>query len=53
MKVTVERRFFKNDGEWHYMLSQLGIKIDGDAAGYESTDYDSVEFDADNIKPCS
>ena len=28
--ITVERRFFKNDREWEYMLIQLGIEADYD-----------------------
>ena len=31
--ITVERRFFKNDSEWEYMLIQLGIDADYDEIG--------------------
>jgi len=31
--IRIERRFFKNDSEWEYMLLQLGIDADYDDIG--------------------
>ena len=42
--ITLERRFFKNDDEWLYMLDQLGInKFNKDTADCLD-DIESISF---------
>lgn len=49
-EITIERRYFKNDDEWHYMLSQIGlakhVSKSNDTID-ESTEVESVTFNAD------
>ncbi len=39
--ATMERRFFANDDEWEYFLSEMGIMTYEEASG---TDVESVDF---------
>ena len=49
-EITLERRYFKNNSEWHYMLDQIGLgklvtRTDGESE--EVTDVESVVMHAD------
>jgi len=44
--ITVERRFFKDDSEWEYMLTQLGV----DDREYDKTDEVTFSMNTNSIE---
>jgi len=49
MKVHFERRYFRNDDEWDYFLSQLNIAMERSDDDVEFVDLDVVDFTAMGI----